>query len=119
MIRTIVLLVFVLVLVCMSIRSLRQLRMQERYMLLFIATSLPFLGLALWPDGIVWLSAQMDMEKPTLMVFCLGSLTILLLLKLFSIISVQQRQITTLAQNVGILQQKLQNQESTNTKQDQ
>lgn len=118
MIRTIVLLAFFLVLVCMSIRSLRQMRMQERYMLLFVVTSFPFLTLALWPDGIVWMSAQMNMEKPTLMIFCLGSFTILLLLKLFSIISVQQRQITTLAQNVGILEQKLHDQQSSTTKQD-
>jgi hypothetical protein len=107
MIRTIVLLVFGLLLVGMSVRSLRQLRMQERFMLLFFVTGLPFLTLAIWPDLIVWLSEQMDMEKPTLMVFCLGAFTILLLLKLFSIISVQQRQITTLAQTVGMLQQKL------------
>ena len=76
-------------------------------MLLFLVTGLPFLGLAAWPDGIIWLSDQMRMEKPTLMVLCLGAFTILLLLKLFSIISVQQRQITTLAQTVGILQEKM------------
>lgn len=107
MIRTIVLLGFGILLLAMSIRSLRRLRMQERFMLLFFVTGLPFLLLAVWPDGIVWLSGKMQMEKPTLMVFALAAFTILLLLKLFSIISVQQRQITTLAQNVGILQDQL------------
>ena len=91
----------------MSLQSLRKLRMQERWMLLFFVTGLPFLILSIWPDGIVWLSEQMQMEKPTLMVFALGAFTILLLLKLFSIISVQQRQITTLAQSVGILQDQI------------
>jgi hypothetical protein len=118
MIRTIVLLGFGLLLVIMSLRSLRQLRMQERWMLLFLVTGLPFLILAAWPDGIVWLSNQMNMEKPTLMVFCLGAFTILLLLKLFSIISVQQRQITTLAQTVGMLQQKLQKRQQDDTTKD-
>ena len=107
MIRTLVLLGFGILLVGLSVRSLRQLRLQERYVLLFFVTGLPFLLLGYWPDGIVWLSNQMNMEKPTLMIFCLGAFTILLLLKLFSIISVQQRQITTLAQMVGILNEKL------------
>ncbi len=107
MIRSLVLVGFGLLLLYLSLRRLRQLRMQERWMLLFFVTGLPFLVLAVWPDGIVWLSNQMNMEKPTLMVFCLGAFTILLLLKLFSIISVQQRQITTLAQTVGILRKQL------------
>lgn len=107
MIRSIVLLGFGLLLVWLSIRRLRSLRMQERWMLLFFITGLPFLILAIWPDGIIWLSNQMQMEKPTLMVFALAAFTILLLLKLFSIISVQQRQITTLAQTMGIIQDQL------------
>ncbi len=106
MIRPLVLAIFGGFLLWMSLRSLRSQRLQERYVLLFIATGLPFLVLAVWPDGIVWLSEKMNMEKPTLMVFCLGSFTIVLLLKLFSIISVQQRQIASLAQMVGILTQK-------------
>lgn len=107
MIRTIVLLGFGMLLLGMSIRSLRRLRMQERYMILFFVTGLPFLILAVWPDGIVWMSQQLQIEKPTLMVFALAAFTILLLLKLFSIISVQQRQITALAQNVAMLQEEL------------
>lgn len=118
MIRSIVLLGFGLMIVWMSIRRLRRLRMQERWMLLFVIAGLPFLLLAVWPDGIVWLSNQMNMEKPTLMVFCLGAFTIFLLLKLFSIISVQQRQITTLAQMVGILQRKVLDNETTDSSQE-
>ncbi|MBL4701808.1 MAG: DUF2304 domain-containing protein [Phycisphaeraceae bacterium] len=107
MIRTLVLFSFGILLVGLSVQSLRKLRLQERYVILFAITGIPFLAMSYWPDGILWLSTQMNMEKPTLMIFILGAFTILLLLKLFSIISVQQRQITTLAQMVGILNQKL------------
>ena len=107
MIRTLVLFGFGILLVGLSVRSLRRLRLQERYVILFAITGIPFLTMSVWPDGIVWLSVQMNMEKPTLLIFILGAFTILLLLKLFSIISVQQRQITTLAQMVGILNEKI------------
>jgi len=80
-------------------------RLKERYVLLFGAVGLPFLALAVWPDGILWLSNLLQMEKHTFMVLCLGVFTMLLLLKLLSIVSVQERQIATLTQMVGILSQ--------------
>lgn len=105
MIRTIILLGYGLLLLLMSLRSLRAQRLKERYVLLFALTGLPFLVLALWPDGVVFLSRALDIEKPTLLVLALAAFLILIIFELFSIVSVQERRITSLAQHVGILLQ--------------
>lgn len=106
MIRTVILALFGGMLLLMSLRSLRAHRLQERYVLLFIATGLPFIVLAAWPDGIVLVSTALGIERHTIQDFTLGAFSILLFLKLFSIISVQQRRIAELAQHVAILQEK-------------
>lgn len=105
MIRTVILALFGGMLLLMSLRSLRAHRLQERYVLLFIATGLPFIILAAWPDGIVLVSTTLGIERHTIQDFTLGAFSILLFLKLFSIISVQQRRIAELAQHVAILRE--------------
>ena len=103
MIRTLLLLLFGTTIVAMSIRSLRAERLKERHAILFVLTALPFLVLAAWPDGIVFMSEALTIEKATLMTGGLGAFTILLLIKLLSIVSVQDRRITTLTQVVTLL----------------
>jgi hypothetical protein len=105
MIRTIILVGYGLLLLTLSLRSLRAQRLKERYVLLFTLTGLPFLVLAMWPDGIVFLSDVLEIEKPTLLVLALAAFLILIIFELFSIVSVQERRITSLAQHVGILLQ--------------
>lgn len=105
MIRTIILVGYGLLLLLLSLRSLRAQRLKERYVLLFTLTGLPFLVLAMWPDGIVFLSDVLEIEKPTLLVLALAAFLILIIFELFSIVSVQERRITSLAQHVGILLQ--------------
>lgn len=102
-IRTLILIAFGLTILWKTYRSLRAHRLKERYVLLFFFTGLPFLVLALWPDGIVFLSEKMAIEKPTLMVLGLAGFLILLIFELLSIVSQQDRRIATLAQTVGIL----------------
>jgi len=103
MIRTAILIIFGGGLLLLSLRSLRAMRLKERYVLLFASVGLPFLALAIWPDGILWVADALQMEKATFMILCLGVFTILLLLKLLSVVSVQERQIAALTQIVGIL----------------
>jgi hypothetical protein len=106
MIRTIVLLFLGGWLLLMAIRSLRAMRLKERYALIFFFTGLPFVVLAYWPDGIVFLVEKLEIEKPTLLVLGLASFLILMLSKLLAVISVQERKITALTQMVAILMEK-------------
>jgi hypothetical protein len=85
------------------VRSLRNQRLKERYAILMFFTGLPFLALAFWPDGIVWLAEMLDIEKPATMVLCLGVFVLLMVFKLLSIASVQERRIQDLSQTLGIL----------------
>lgn len=103
MIRTIILAVFGVTLFILAVRSLRAQRLKERYVLLFLAVSAPFLVLAAWPDGVVWLTQRLEIEKPTVLVLGLSAFVILMLFELLSIISVQERKIAALAQVVGLL----------------
>ncbi len=106
MIRTIVLLFMGGMLLLMTIRSLRAMRLKERYALIFFFTGLPFIILACWPDGIVFLVEKLEIEKPTLMILGVTAFLILMLFKMLAVISVQERKITALTQMVAILMEK-------------
>ena len=106
MIRSVILLTFGSVLLLLAIRSLRAQRLKERYAILFFFTGLPFMVLAIWPDGILFLGDLLRIEKAATMVLCLGAFVILVLFMLLSIVSVQDRRIATLSQMVAILMER-------------
>lgn len=106
MIRSIILLVIGGTLLFLALRSLRAHRIKERYALLFFCMGLPFLGLAIWPDAVVFMVDTLQIEKPTVLVLCLTVFCVVMIFKLLSIISVQDRKIATLAQMVSMLMEK-------------
>ena len=87
----------------LAVRRLRRFRLKERYALLFVLLGLPFLVLAVWPRGIELLSELTRIAQPTVMLLCVSVFLILSVFELLTIVSVQDRKITTLAQMVGIL----------------
>lgn len=101
--RTLFLLVIAAAILTLALRSLRAGRLKERYVLLFAVTGLPFLFFALWPDAIVAVSDSLEIEKPTLLVLCVTTYFILTTFELLSLVSVQDRKIATLAQEVAIM----------------
>jgi hypothetical protein len=101
--RTIILLAMAATLLLLAVRSLRRNRLKERYVLLFMFTGLPFLVLAVWPDGVVFVSEWLSIEKPTVLTLCVAGFFILTTFELLSLVSVQERRITTLAQEVALL----------------
>jgi hypothetical protein len=105
MIRSIILVAIAATVLLMTVRSLRAQRLKERYVLLFLITGLPFLVLAVWPDGIVVISQLLKIEKPTFLVLCVTTYFILTTFALLSIVSVQERKITNLAQIMGLMTQ--------------
>ena len=105
-IRTIVLLLIAIVITALALRSLRAQRLKERYVLLFVLTGIPFLIFALWPDLIVLASETLEIEKPTLLILCVTTYFILTTFALLSIVSVQDRKINTLGQEVALMASK-------------
>lgn len=103
MIRTLFLLALGILLLTLALRRLRQRRLKERYVLLFVAVGLPFLVLAMWPDAVVYFSDLLQIEKPTLLVLTLTAFVVLMLLELLTIVSVQDQKLTALAQELAIL----------------
>ena len=103
MIRTITLLIYGFALLFVALRSLRAQRLKERYVIVLILTGLPFLVLAVWPNGVSWLAGHMDMPYYTVLLLLLTGFLLVQLFELLSIISVHERRIATLAQTVGIL----------------
>lgn len=92
----------------MVVRSLRANRLKEQYAIIFILTSIPFIGLSLWTNGIGYVGRLLSIDYRTVSLVCVTVFFILMIFKLFSIISIQERRITVLAQYVAILMQKLQ-----------
>jgi Uncharacterized conserved protein (DUF2304) len=105
-IRNLIVLVLGATILLMAVRSLRAGRLKERYALIFVITGLPFLGLALWRDGVGYIANLLDIDYRTLALIGVTTFFMLMTFKLLSIVSVQERRITTLAQHVGILLQK-------------
>ncbi len=103
MIRSLILILFGGTLFLLAIRRLKQFKLKERYTLLFLLLGLPFLVLAIWPRAIEILALATHITEATVMLFCVSVFLILIVFELLTIVSVQDRKITTLAQMVGIL----------------
>src|SRR5438034_11753732 len=93
-------------LLLLAISRLREYRLKERYTLVFVFIGTPFLVLALWPDGLGFLAKKLDIQYQTLGLLCVTAFFLLIILELLTIVSQQDRKITTLAQMVGILMSK-------------
>lgn len=104
---TLILLAIGNMLLLMAVRSLRMQRLKERHALLFVAVGVPFLALAVWPDGIGWLSARLGIQYQTVLLLAVTTFFLVLNFNLLSIVSIQERRITCLAQMVAIMAQKL------------
>ena len=64
------------------------------------------MALAVWPRAIELLARVTHIEQPTVMLLCVSVFLILVVFELLTIVSVQDRKITTLAQMVGILMER-------------
>ncbi len=104
--RNLIVLTIGAVILFMALRSLRAGRLKERYAIIFVLTGLPFLVLALWRDGVGYVAELLDIDYRTLALLGVTTFFMLMIFKLLSIVSVQERRITSLAQHVGILMQK-------------
>ncbi len=93
-------------LLLLAVRRLRTYKLRERYALLFVLIGLPFLGLAFWPNGVGWMAEKLKIQYNTLALIGVSVFLFLVVFELLTIVSVQERKITTLAQLVGILMEK-------------
>jgi hypothetical protein len=101
-----ILLIFGATVMGMAFRRLRTYRLKERHMLLFTLTGLPFFVLAFWPNGIGWVADKLQINYSTVALLCVTAFFILMVFELLTIVSLQDRRISTLAQIVGIIMEK-------------
>jgi small-conductance mechanosensitive channel len=99
----VILLCFGATMLIVAIRRLGAYRLKERYMLLFTFFGLPFLVLAVWPTGVGWVAEKLDIQYQTVSILCLTAFLIIMVVELLTIVSVQDRRISTLSQIVGIM----------------
>lgn len=104
---TVILLAIGAILLLMAIRSLRAQRLKERHALLFALVGLPFLALAAWPNAVGWVASLLGIEYQTVLVLAVTTFFLVMNFKLLSIVSVQERRITCMAQLLAILTQRL------------
>jgi hypothetical protein len=93
-------------LLALAVRRMRAYRLRERYALVFAMLALPFMGLAVWPDGLAYLADRLNIQYNTLALLGVTSFLMLAVFELLSIVSVQDQKITALSQLVGILMEK-------------
>lgn len=86
---------------------IRRRRLQERYALLWLATGIAVLVLALWHDALEWIAELVGIAYPPTALFVLVSLFFLLLLLHYAtVISRLVAQNTTLAQRLALLEER-------------
>jgi len=117
-IRNLILFVLGGAVLIMAVRSLRAHRLKERYAIIFVLTGIPLIGLSLWTNGVGYVSELLSIDYRTVSLVCVTFFFILMIFKLFSIVSVQERRITVLAQRVAILVQELQLQDPSISEED-
>ena len=103
MTRTLILVVLGGLILLLALRSLSTQRLKERYALLMVFTGLPFFLLALWPEAVATIARQLHIQYQTVLILAVTGFFLLMTIKLLSIVSIQDRKITTLTQQVGIL----------------
>jgi hypothetical protein len=106
LIRSIILLALGLSLLILAVTRLRAYRLKERYALAFLFLGLPFILLAIWPKAIEHVSVGLHIAESTVMLLCVSVFLFLIIFELLTIVSQQDRKITTLAQMVGILNER-------------
>jgi hypothetical protein len=97
---------FGLTLLVLAVIRLRRYRLKERYALLLVLLGIPFMLLAVWPGAVGWLSQTLSIDHGTILLMGISAFLFLTIFELLSIVSQQDAKITTLAQMVGILEQK-------------
>ncbi|MEE9211698.1 MAG: DUF2304 domain-containing protein [Phycisphaeraceae bacterium] len=100
---TLILLAIGAMLLVLAVRSLRAQRLKERYALLFFSLGLPFFALAAWPDAVGYIAQALGIHYPTVLLLSVTTFFLLMIFKLLSLVSVQERKIATLAQLIGTL----------------
>jgi small-conductance mechanosensitive channel len=106
MIARFILLGFGVTVLIIAIRRMRAYRLKERHMLIFLFTGLPFLALSIWPTAVGWVALKMHVQYQTVGLLCVAGFFILVIFELLTIVSLQDRKISALAQIVGILMEK-------------
>jgi hypothetical protein len=102
--------VFLLLAILELIRSRR---LQERYALLWLLTSIVILVLAIWRGLLAWLSDLVGIAYPPSALFILAAFFILLVLLHYStVISKLSEQNTILAQRLALLENRLREREA-------
>jgi hypothetical protein len=97
-----------LLLLVVILELVRSRRLQERYALLWMMTSIVLLVFALWRDGLNVLASTVGIAYPPSALFLLGALFILIVLLHYStVISELAERNLTLAQRIALLEQKL------------
>jgi small-conductance mechanosensitive channel len=102
----IIVLLFGATVLLLAVRRLRAYRLKERHVLMFTFLCLPFLVLFIWPQAIGWLALKLGIKDSTVATLCLAAFFTVLVIELFTIVSLQERRISTLAQIVGIMMEK-------------
>ena len=103
LIRSLILLALGLSLLGLAVTRLRAYKLKERYALAFLFLGMPFIVLAIWPKAIEHVSLGLHIAESTVMLLCVSTFLFVIIFELLTIVSQQDRKITTLAQMVGIL----------------
>jgi hypothetical protein len=93
-------------LLLLAVIRLRKYKLKERYTILFLLIGTPFLILAFRPQTVGWLALRLGIQYNTFALICVSGFLFLTVFELLSIVSVQDQQITALAQLVAILMEK-------------
>lgn len=102
LLRSLILFVIAAAFVLLAVRRLRQHSLKERHALVFILTSLPIFVLAIWPSLLGLIVSWTGIAASTIMLMGVCVFFVYMILELLSLVSKLDQRVSTLAQIVGI-----------------
>lgn len=102
MLRSLILLFIGAAFLFLAVRRLRAHTLKERHALVFMLSALPLFVLAIWPTLLDVLVYWTGISASTLMLMGVCMFFLYMILELLSLVSKLDRQVSTLAQMVGI-----------------
>jgi len=110
--RRLVPLAMALLIIVITVEMIRRRKLREEYAMLWLGASATLLVFAIFPELLIWLSRELNVNYLTLVVLALFTFLAVIVMHFAVVISKQTEEIRQLAQQLALMNQKLEEKET-------
>lgn len=119
LLRWLVPLAMALLIIFVTVELIRRRKLREEYAMLWLGASAVLLVFAIFPDLLLWLSRELSVNYLTLVVLALFTFLAMIVMHFAVVISKQTEEIRQLAQQLALMNQKIEKKEPPTTQDNQ